>query len=40
MLTIDIQETGPSKIDLTLLPVKQLGPWPPPDITLFSRMHE
>ena len=40
MLTIDILETEPFERDPTLLLAKQLRPWPPPDITLFSRMHE
>ena len=40
MQTIDIRETESSERDLTLLLAKQLRPWPPPDIKLFSRMHE
>ena len=40
MLKIDIRETKPSERDLTLLVAKQLGPWPPPDITPFSHMYK
>ena len=40
VLTVDIRESEPSEKNLTLLLAKQLGPWSPLDITLFSRMYE
>ena len=34
-----MRDYRPSEGDLTLLLAKQLGPWPPPDITLFSQIY-
>ena len=40
MWKTEISEIYVYVIDFTYVASKQLGPWPQPDITLFSRMYE